>query len=367
MNFRIVLLLFLTPFFSAALLSQQGPGGVGSTDGNSNLQLWLIASDLKDFLNEGDDVTKWRDNSGASNDLIALNPNKAPRFSSGYGEDQVAVVFDGAQYLQTEGTSSSFNNPESTIFLVKAGQYSGTSIAIASNGWVNEMLLFNYSQYHHSSSGNFEQLKHPCIQQIPSDELALICAVFGQQPTDLRYIVNSYESELGLFSPGNAWAYDAIDRKVTLGQRDQFVSSEYFNGALLEVIVYNTKLTDEEILFVEDYIQCKYRLKPGNTCTEMPEDACQFQPLTARDELLAVQVELFPNPASDHITLTINAVLPTGDLSYRIFDQLGRQMAANVLSSTVDGKIDVSQLSKGIYYLQLNINDQLVLKKIVLN
>jgi plastocyanin len=63
-----------------------------------------------------------------------------------------------------------------------------------------------------------------------------------------------------------------------------------------------------------------------------------------------IDVSVFPNPASDLITVKGSKNLPGTE--YYITDQNGRQ----VLTGKLDGEttsIQISQLNKGIYYLQL--------------
>ena len=274
MKLKNLFTLSLLTFLSSLAIGQDGPGGVGDTQGNSGLQLWLKAADLETSYANGDRVTTWQDRSGANNHLIGTT-QRAPILSHQTGQTPTSVAFNGGQYLQTSGVSSSFNNPESTIFLVKKGAYKGAAIAIAERGWVNEMLLFEDDQYHHSSSGNFVKQSHPCIRQIPSEELTIIAGVFGQAPKDLRYFVNGIEASQTLQQTrSNVRDFEQVDRKITIGQRDQFVASEYFEGELLEVIVYNRKLNDDEIQQVEQYLLCTYPIEPS-VCTELSEIDCE--------------------------------------------------------------------------------------------
>ena len=96
-------------------VAQTGPGGVGTNDGTSNLELWLDASDLS--LSDGDDVSSWTDVSGNGNDATAGN---APTFVSGGNTSNLngraAVSFDGSDdYLSL---SSNITSVDGTYFIV---------------------------------------------------------------------------------------------------------------------------------------------------------------------------------------------------------------------------------------------------------
>ena len=293
MKLRNLLTISLQILLSFIAIAQNGPGGIGNTTGNSGLQLWLKASDLAESHVDGDKVLTWTDQSGAANHVYGVDPG-TPTFKTGTAENHSFVEFNGNQFLQTKEASSSFQNPESTIFLVKRGAYKGTAIAIAEQGWVNEMLLFDYAQFHHSSSGNNTKLTHPCIRQIPNNEPTIIGAVFGQEVNDLRYFVNGQEaSNSTLRTSGRPWEFETVNRKVTIGQRDQFVASEFLEGGILEVIVYNRKLNDEEIQEVEEYLQCSYQVAPS-VCTELSILACVENPVEDSCPLLTDSIDIDP-------------------------------------------------------------------------
>ncbi|MEO1516902.1 MAG: T9SS type A sorting domain-containing protein [Bacteroidota bacterium] len=343
----LVLAAFLFLFFDAYAQAGPGPGGVGNTSGQSSLQLWLRSSDLIDSYENGDRVTQWKDRSGASNDLFGSS-RTAPFLNAVTYDSCVFVEFKGREHLQTAGVSSSFQPTEATIFLVKQGVFRGTSIAIAIDGWLNEMLLFNYNQYHHSASGSFTLLPHPCVRQIPEKELSIVCGVFGKQIEDLKYLVNGMEApRSSMETYGRPWDFRAEGRLVTLGQRDQFVSSEFFVGGLLEVIVYNRKLTDQEIAKVEEYLQCSYGITP-QSCERLSSIDCPSKKGAEPEDFPCVtELSYFPNPFSENLKIVGDDSPVEMDIS--IWDASGRLVYRKVVQDT---EIDLSILSNGIYFIQ---------------
>ena len=259
-----------TPGDSSSSLA--GPGGIGNTTGNSHLQLWLRAQDGMRNHDDGERIATWYDQSGAENHVSSSGSDR-PTFLKNSIQGVPGIRFNGAQYLQTPSATSSFRNTEATLFVVKKGGTRGASLAIAAHTWVSEFLFFKNSAYHHSSSGNFTKWDHQCIDAIPDDRLAIVCGVFGKSPNDVSYYVNGEKSTIRPWQASSPWDYKERDRIITVGQRGQFVSSEYLNGTLYEVIGYNRKLRDDERIAVEDYLRCKYRIT-NDGCGNLFDDPC---------------------------------------------------------------------------------------------
>ena len=68
---------------------------------------------------------------------------------------------------------------------------------------------------------------------------------------------------------------------------------------------------------------------------------------------------LYPNPTTDVLNVTSSSDLP---ISYRIFDFFGQQIQTGTLT---DQRIEVNHLRKGIYLLELNQNNQKVIKRFI--
>lgn len=72
-------------------------------------------------------------------------------------------------------------------------------------------------------------------------------------------------------------------------------------------------------------------------------------------------VQLYPNPAGDEVLIkSDNIAIGT---SFNIFDQLGRQIFSGSLTGE-STKVDINQLSSGIYILQIGDNSKQTLKLI---
>ncbi len=344
--------------FSLISNAQDGPGGIGNTSGNSNLQLWLKASDLLVDHADGDPVLQWMDKSGAGNNVFThpTNPTFAPIFRTSLDSSHSSVEFLGAQYLQMADLSASFSSPESTIFVLKeGGRFKGTIIAISGNNWNNEMVLFNDEQYHHSSSGNFTKLSQQCLEEIPEEEYAILSGVFGQTPEDIKYLVNGVESTNDLYLAGSPSDYAVIDRKVTIGQRAQFVSQEYLQGKILEIIVYNKKLSETEIEFIEDYLNCGNEALPLTACYDLSAENCVVTSVSL-PTALQKNISIGPNPTTNFLYLNMEDESTSKHLNYTIYNTYGQAVLSDQ-TMTNRKEINVSHFAKGIYFLKLELAD----------
>ena len=101
------------------LLAQDGPGGIGKTDGTSNLTLWLDANSLS--LSDGAKVTNWLDLSGYTNDASApLFPLESPVFRTNVLNGQPALSFGEApdSSLLSIADNGSLNSNNLSVFIV---------------------------------------------------------------------------------------------------------------------------------------------------------------------------------------------------------------------------------------------------------
>ncbi|MDH5602841.1 MAG: T9SS type A sorting domain-containing protein, partial [Cyclobacteriaceae bacterium] len=90
-------------------------------------------------------------------------------------------------------------------------------------------------------------------------------------------------------------------------------------------------------------------------------------PLGIDEELTAEKVQLYPNPTSGEITVAVENIY-LGELYIRIFNSLGKEMIVkeyNKQQSLFYQRLDVSSLSAGIYFLQMNLNGRSLVKRLV--
>lgn len=94
-----------------------------------------------------------------------------------------------------------------------------------------------------------------------------------------------------------------------------------------------------------------------------PDNALATAPAAVAD-----QVKLFPNPAKGNFTVVVPAELGRTPVTATLFNQLGQQVAQQVLPMTAAGataQFDVSYLALGVYTLRLKSGDNQVVKRVV--
>lgn len=220
-------------------------------DNFDGLALWLSIDTMIDNpVFEG----IWVDKSSTETNMFFNSRPDIVNINNHYG-----VSFDGNLFCESSDESSHFSNDEMTIFVAASNINKGAIISIAEEKWNNEFLMFNHSVYQHNWSGNFVYKPHPCLENISDNNIAIISGLFSGNTDEINHIVNGTSSQLEIISRGAPFNLSKSKRKVTLGQRQQFVSFEYLEGVLFEVVVYNRVLSNSEVKAVQNYLHCKYK------------------------------------------------------------------------------------------------------------
>jgi hypothetical protein len=327
--------------YSTLVWAQNGPGGIGNTNGSSELKLWLKADAGPNVTTDGMGVNLWSDQSGAGNDLSSTG-TATPIYRASGTNGMPYLEFDGIDdYLDFTTASPDFSNTESTVFVVADGDRTGAYFSIAQYSIVNEMTVLNNTAYHHSSSGNFRNLGHQCLDSLDVSQTAIVSTVFGETTTDLNLFVNGLESTLLYGVASNPVNYTVQDRVVRVGKR----VAEFFQGNIYEVIIYNRKLTNNERIDVEDYLRCKYNIVE-NGCGDLTTISCSQIMNTVNVE--SNSIRLYPNPTTS--TLFIETPAEKRIEALRIFSLTGQLLKEEYQRFD---QIDVQDLPAGSYIISI--------------
>ncbi|MEP1094920.1 MAG: T9SS type A sorting domain-containing protein, partial [Cyclobacteriaceae bacterium] len=71
----------------------------------------------------------------------------------------------------------------------------------------------------------------------------------------------------------------------------------------------------------------------------------EYSSIVGVDPMISTEITVFPNPTTDYVH-----VGHAGELTYSLYDQQGRRIQSGIVET---GRVDLSQLKSGVYFLQL--------------
>lgn len=289
----------------------------------------------------------WLDQSGNGNDVSTVNsPNVTSHpflVQTGSGP---AVHFDRTPMWNPGMSSGVLNGTEATIFVVRTAQTAGEQVDPAGGGGamnnpyhsivsvagrslingvatrtnVEEFGVGGDIALHHTQNGAYAFRQQACFSRpqsnLPNNLPVVLCGSFGDSPADFDYWVNGVKSNMGIVATGNINLanYTNVDRDWCIGGRfdlnGNMPLSEMFTGDVYEVLVYDTRLRDEEIALVHEYLKCKYAITYDNGQCNQPSECC--------NNLSIVGSEIDPGrPIGLNFDVTFNGADPvTGECQF---------------------------------------------------
>lgn len=236
----------------------QSPGNVG----NSNLRLWLNASNA---TASGTNVTRWNDQSGSNNNAVNISGSGGvvPQKIAGGLNSNAVIRFDGTRALQgTFGSAITASSLSSFIVFKMNSNLSqpyARAFAIAQDanrsagdyGTSQGAVLFG--RFNNGTNDIFSQRRNvsfPAITYGLNTPVLLSNAFSGN---NFLMYNNGRQLSTTSFSATafNAGAY-AIGAGIDNGP------SQFMNGDVAEVIMFNTSLSAADKNKVESYLALKY-------------------------------------------------------------------------------------------------------------
>ncbi len=238
--FAIVVSLALA---AQAVQPGDGPGGVGTTDGSSALELWVKADTLG--LGNGAAVSTWNDASGNGRNLTQGSPALRPTFIvDALGNHPVvrfAADFFGPQTLP------STNNEFTIVAVMKPAVTGAYHNVMDGQGGARPMLWID-------GLGNYEfNFTTGAVTPASGNNDVLFAIKRSTGPQFSQIYLNGPAVTA---SGPNAFNV-AANQSYTLFNRS---GGQAFSGDVAELIVYGTALTQPEINKVGYYLQEKYSL-----------------------------------------------------------------------------------------------------------
>ena len=256
-------------FISVTGYSQTGPGGVGSNDGSSYLDIWLSDS-LKysdagsTLANNGDNIQQWNDISGNSNHATQTIASKRPTCTThSFNDYTVAEFYDDRLNINYDISPSVHANI--------------TVIAVVD---INSSTTSTYLKVFGHDDGNYDRcsgIDDRCPGGAETftyfDGSTSINGVgcFMSPPGNTAFVFSaSYSS-----SYFNGWyngTHKVNSANVTNGDGQNSLSvgsigslyNEYWEGGIAEFILFNRILNDAENLIIHNSLAAKYDISISN-------------------------------------------------------------------------------------------------------
>ena len=249
-------LLLLAPLAQA----QTGPGGVGTTDGTSALEVWLDAqrgvfsnAGCTLLATNGQTAQCWVDQSGNGRNATETN---APALATGATNGQAALSFDGAgDHFDVNFDFSPGVTPDLTIFAVftthTTDRVKRRLVGHDNGGWDRGIGL-DSGVPNGDNFGYFTGSGVGAIHNISSAGAYYLLAA--------TYTPNTFSAWVDGTQRVNAAAVNNGSGRTafTLGTNGDF--AEFWDGDIAEVIVMSAQVTEAERLLVENYLTAKYQI-----------------------------------------------------------------------------------------------------------
>lgn len=234
---------------------------------SANLQAWLKA-DAITGLSDGDPVGTWSDSSGNGNDATQSTSSFKPTYKTGIysGSTLPTVRFDGTDDLLDWGTfMQSFGNSEWTAFVVVKQTGSGIQFAVSDYDAVG----FSYDGFHlRSRQPGIETAKdYIDASTAHKDRVLSTSPTLGALHSYAAVVKNDASTRNKIFVGGldvsnpttgalfGAITSNASTKVARIGATHVIAGSEIFmQGDICELIVYDTVLTDAQIVGVQCYL-----------------------------------------------------------------------------------------------------------------
>lgn len=270
---------FLIPvlcLLSLHLFSQKGPGGVGTKDGSSALELWLKSDSLLQTpggsqATSGDQVGEWIDQSGNNNDFIQSGANRPLLVNSGInGRSAVEFIGDG-DFLEDSDGENYFNGlSELTVFFVVQSELTGNdrgffdtrqpdggdnSFAIrydvggASGGGSNVLKIGV------DATGTDQQIETSNNSQTTNPKIIAVNWADGE---DLKVFFDAaFDQPTFLGATATGSFANSTTAIIGKGPKDQSASDSW-DGFIGEAIIYSSKLDTVDYVLVQNYLAAKF-------------------------------------------------------------------------------------------------------------
>ncbi|MBL3658955.1 T9SS type A sorting domain-containing protein [Fulvivirga sediminis] len=262
MKYVIILQTLLSVNF---LFAQSGPGGIGSSDGTSNLVLWHDAAQLT-FTDagvsptaDGDSILQWNDLSGYENHSSQITSDRRPSWNESIINGLPAVYF-GDDFMR----SAIDINPATTDFsffvaFQESGSFDRTLISQTGGSGVGRSLFFVNNSVIRSLVGGTNQ------NSLPWNYSPGVWTVAGNN-------YDSYDPSLSTPSSSQTFYLNGNTSNTKSGFNGESATGNWIIGAansgtqrflfgyIAEMVIFNSLLNKAQLIIIQNYLASKYGL-----------------------------------------------------------------------------------------------------------
>jgi hypothetical protein len=245
--------------------AQNGPGGVGSTDGTSSLVLWLKANDINQI--SGTAISNWPDASGYGNNATAISPNQ-PMYMDGVinGHPTINFASTNQQYLSVPHNTA-FNSDYVSVFVIgrmnAASQSKGTFLVKTTNKNLSDgfgLIRLNSKEKIRFFAGNYGVNRDS--EHIHYGIFDLLTGNFRSNTSNNKIVamVNNTGSSTTVTGIGSPTSND-----LYLGARPGSSGLKSFlDGDISEVVIIADDLPTVDRILIANYLAAKYGFAISN-------------------------------------------------------------------------------------------------------
>ncbi|UTW67274.1 T9SS type A sorting domain-containing protein [bacterium SCSIO 12643] len=248
-------LLLILPIICTPVLlyAQDGPGGIGSKDGSSNLKVWLNADDINanddytDNPSNNAKVSTWYDLSGNSNDYSSSGNNR-PKFKTSGSLNYLRFNASSSSAKYMSGPSSGTYSDASAYFVVKP-----INSGLSSTLFDGPSYSLRVEQYSNTNKVGYTRYGVTDYSSSISSPYGIRSIFSFHKPggsSTISIRVNGSENfvNMGLSSAG--FPYDRIGKNSS--------GADEASGDFFEVILFNDELSAVQKVIIDNYLSSKY-------------------------------------------------------------------------------------------------------------
>lgn len=249
---------------SASDLQTNGPGGVGVTNGNSSLELWLKANTgvysddtCTTAATNGGAVACWADRSGNGYNVTQSTAAYQPSLQTGVVNGQPVTRYDGSTDYLERPYVSDLNPNTFTVFGVwRTTGGSGFRSPLTSRKYLQGYAFYAESTWQFWVSNGLSYTSVGTAT-VTTDQWRLIT---GDYTSSLQRIFVDGSLNHSNTSPSYNPNAEQGPLRVGTGEYGTGVPNYYFPGDISEIIIFSTVLNDVERTLVHNYLSAKYNI-----------------------------------------------------------------------------------------------------------